>query len=160
GGGTGASASLAGRVRRDRRRPMRLLHPRHPDERARVARPQSPSHARRDRSRTVRQSLPLHGLYEDLRGRRARGRPLARACRGGWSAVTKKDRQKPSGAPSIPPNRMMPSEERLAPPRWEGGRATAPGGGFSVIGKRNRKVEGLAKVTGQAIYADDLRLPR
>ena len=31
---------------------------------------------------------------------------------------------------------------------------------FSVIGKRNRKVEGRRKVTGQALYTDDLVLPR
>jgi len=67
---------------------------------------------------------------------------------------------KKPGAPTVPPNRQMPSEERLTPPRWEGGRTDAPGGAFAVIGKRNRKVEGLAKATGQAIYADDIRLPR
>jgi 4-hydroxybenzoyl-CoA reductase alpha subunit len=55
---------------------------------------------------------------------------------------------------------MMPSEERLKPPDWPGGRTEAPHRTFTVIGKRNRKVEGLAKVTGQAIYADDIRLPR
>jgi 4-hydroxybenzoyl-CoA reductase alpha subunit len=31
---------------------------------------------------------------------------------------------------------------------------------FAVIGKRNRKVEGRRKVTGQAVYTDDLVLPR
>jgi 4-hydroxybenzoyl-CoA reductase alpha subunit len=55
---------------------------------------------------------------------------------------------------------MMPAEQRLTPPAWPGGRADAPGGEFHVIGKRNRKVEGLAKVTGRAIYADDIALPR
>ena len=39
-----------------------------------------------------------------------------------------------------------------APPR--------PETGFSVIGKRNRKVEGRKKVTGMAVYADDLVFPR
>ena len=34
----------------------------------------------------------------------------------------------------------------------------APNGEFTVIGQRNRKVEGLAKVTGRAVYADDLVL--
>ena len=61
---------------------------------------------------------------------------------------------------SVPEGRDMPSEERLLPPRWPEGRAEPPGAGFSIIGKRNRKVEGLAKATGQAIYADDIRLPR
>jgi 4-hydroxybenzoyl-CoA reductase subunit alpha len=60
----------------------------------------------------------------------------------------------------IPAGRRMPSEERLSPPVWPEGRSGPPFGEFSVIGKRNRKVEGLAKVTGQAIYADDLTLPR
>ncbi|MEM7310139.1 MAG: molybdopterin cofactor-binding domain-containing protein [Planctomycetota bacterium] len=32
-------------------------------------------------------------------------------------------------------------------------------GGFQVIGKAHRKSDGLAKATGQAIYADDLQLP-
>lgn len=61
---------------------------------------------------------------------------------------------------SIRAGRLMPAEERLTPPAWPEGRTAAPGGRFSVIGKRNRKVEGLAKATGQAIYADDIRLPR
>ena len=64
------------------------------------------------------------------------------------------------GTPAIPADRMMPAEKRLTPPAWPGGRANAPGGEFHVIGKRNRKVEGLAKVTGRAIYADDIALPR
>ena len=66
----------------------------------------------------------------------------------------------PPGTPAIPADRMMPAEQRLTPPAWPGGRADAPGGEFHVIGKRNRKVEGLAKVTGRAIYADDIALPR
>jgi 4-hydroxybenzoyl-CoA reductase subunit alpha len=61
---------------------------------------------------------------------------------------------------TVPSGRMMPSEQRLTPPAWGGGRTDPPNGSFSVIGKRNRKVEGLAKATGQAIYADDIRLPR
>ena len=64
------------------------------------------------------------------------------------------------GAPEVPEGRDMPSERRLEPPRWPGGRAAPPNGAFSVIGKRNRKVEGLAKVTGRALYADDITLPR
>jgi 4-hydroxybenzoyl-CoA reductase alpha subunit len=55
---------------------------------------------------------------------------------------------------------MMPSEQRLTPPAWPEGRSGAPHGSFSVIGKRNRKVEGLDKVTGRAIYTDDIALPR
>ena len=31
---------------------------------------------------------------------------------------------------------------------------------FSVIGKPLPKVDGLRKATGQAVYADDLNLPR
>jgi 4-hydroxybenzoyl-CoA reductase subunit alpha len=60
----------------------------------------------------------------------------------------------------VPPGRLMPKDERLEPPVWIGGRSAAPNGEFAVIGKRNRKIEGLAKVTGRAIYADDLVLPR
>jgi len=33
------------------------------------------------------------------------------------------------------------------------------GDGFKVVGKSHRKVDGLAKATGQAIYADDIQLP-
>ena len=62
---------------------------------------------------------------------------------------------------AVPKGRTMPREDRLAPPKWEGGRTDPPNGDrFSTIGRRNRKVEGLAKVTGRAIYADDLVLPR
>ncbi len=52
--------------------------------------------------------------------------------------------------------------DRLAPPQWPGGRRDAPNPDaiFRVIGRRNRKVEGLSKVTGRAIYTDDIVLPR
>jgi len=60
----------------------------------------------------------------------------------------------------IPAGRIMPHEDRLTPPAWPGGRAAAPNRTFRVIGRRNRKIEGLAKVTGRAIYADDIALPR
>jgi 4-hydroxybenzoyl-CoA reductase alpha subunit len=66
----------------------------------------------------------------------------------------------PADGQEIPAGRLMPDERRLEPPRWPGGRSGAPNGAFSVIGKRNRKIEGLAKVTGRAIYADDIALPR
>ena len=35
----------------------------------------------------------------------------------------------------------------------------APWGEFQVVGKPNRKVDGLAKATGAALYADDIALP-
>src|SRR5215831_2043263 len=60
----------------------------------------------------------------------------------------------------IPSDRIMPDDQRLEPPQWPGGRSAPPPRGFAVIGKRNRKIEGLAKATGQALYADDLALPR
>jgi 4-hydroxybenzoyl-CoA reductase subunit alpha len=60
----------------------------------------------------------------------------------------------------IPEGRIMPGDRRLVPPVWEGGRSRPPERSFSVIGKRNRKIEGIAKVTGRAIYADDIALPR
>jgi 4-hydroxybenzoyl-CoA reductase alpha subunit len=61
---------------------------------------------------------------------------------------------------AVPQGRTMPREDRLRPPEWQGGRSAAPNGEFRVVGRRNRKVEGLAKVTGRAVYADDLVLPR
>ena len=69
-------------------------------------------------------------------------------------------RARDPGSMEIPAGRQMPDEERLTPPRWPTGRSVPPNGAFTTIGKRNRKVEGLAKVTGQAIYADDITLPR
>ena len=35
----------------------------------------------------------------------------------------------------------------------------APWGDFQIVGKRNRKVDSLAKATGEAIYTDDIALP-
>ena len=77
---------------------------------------------------------------------------------------------KPSGATTstaaapgmaVPAGREMPSTDRLSPPEWEGGRTGPPNGGrFHTIGRRNRKLEGLAKVTGRAVFADDITLPR
>ena len=67
----------------------------------------------------------------------------------------------PTPGMAIPKGRQMPGEERLTPPAWEGGRKVPPNGdAFHVIGQRSRKLEGLAKVTGRAIYADDISLPR
>ena len=66
----------------------------------------------------------------------------------------------PPEAMAIPAGRTMPREQRLTPPAWPGGRAAPPEREFQVIGKRNRKIEGLAKVTGRAIYTDDITLPR
>ncbi|MEY4070027.1 MAG: hypothetical protein RL721_641 [Candidatus Eisenbacteria bacterium] len=71
------------------------------------------------------------------------------------------DREAPKPGMAIPAGRVMPKAERLSPPIWEGGRTDPPNGdAFHTIGKRNRKVEGLAKLTGRAVYADDLTLPR
>jgi 4-hydroxybenzoyl-CoA reductase subunit alpha len=61
---------------------------------------------------------------------------------------------------AIPAGRSMPRDDRLTPPEWPGGRAAPPDRAFHVVGRRNRKIEGLAKVTGRAIYADDITLPR
>jgi len=69
------------------------------------------------------------------------------------------DRAKPEMA--IPEGREMPRDQRLTPPAWERGRSSPPNGdAFHTIGQRSRKLEGLAKVTGRAIYADDISLPR
>ena len=62
---------------------------------------------------------------------------------------------------AIPAGRQMPKAARLKPPAWEHGRTGPPNGGeFHTIGQRNRKLEGLAKVSGRAVYADDITLPR
>ncbi|MGH7725177.1 MAG: xanthine dehydrogenase family protein molybdopterin-binding subunit [Candidatus Eiseniibacteriota bacterium] len=56
-----------------------------------------------------------------------------------------------STRPVEPVRRETPASP-ASPPR--------PEAGFSVVGKRNRKVEGRSKVTGQAVFADDLTFPR
>jgi 4-hydroxybenzoyl-CoA reductase alpha subunit len=62
---------------------------------------------------------------------------------------------------AVPEGRSMPKDERLRPPAWAGGRTGPPNGDrFHTIGTRQRKVEGLLKVTGRAVYADDIVLPR
>ena len=62
---------------------------------------------------------------------------------------------------AIPERRQMPKAARLTPPAWEAGRTGPPNGTeFHTIGQRNRKLEGLLKVSGRAIYADDITLPR
>ena len=86
--------------------------------------------------------------------------------------MTKRARKSPApGAPAapapaasgmaIPEGRQMPKAARLTPPAWEAGRTGPPNGTeFHTIGQRNRKLEGLLKVSGRAIYADDITLPR
>lgn len=59
----------------------------------------------------------------------------------------------------VPAGRSMPVDERLRPPVWPEGRAAAPHGEFHVVGKRQRRIEGMAKLTGRALYADDLTRP-
>jgi 4-hydroxybenzoyl-CoA reductase alpha subunit len=71
----------------------------------------------------------------------------------------------PQTSPAIAPPPPAPADAplpRLVPPAWPGGRREAPNPdrAFRVVGQRNRKVEGLAKVTGRAVYADDIALPR
>ncbi len=67
----------------------------------------------------------------------------------------------PAAGMAIPAGRQMPKAARLQPPTWEHGRTGPPNGGeFHTIGQRNRKLEGLAKVSGRAVYADDITLPR
>ena len=36
----------------------------------------------------------------------------------------------------------------------------APWEEFRVVGKSHRKIDGVAKATGEAVYADDIQLPR
>ena len=109
--------------------------------------------ARRDRARALRQPVPLHRLHEDLRGGRAGGARAARARRGAREPARRDERRRRDRdrAGDGDPRRAARcrSEERLTPPAWperaHRRRRTAT---FRVIGKRNRKVEGLAKVTG------------
>src|SRR3989442_4128870 len=145
---------------------MRLLRPRHPEERAGAAAEESAGERGRDCAGAVGKPVPLHRVHQDLRRGRAggggdAGRVMSRKPAGSPGSEPSLAGDAPAAAPASPPvpaDRMMPAERRLEPPRWPGGRARPPGREFNVIGKRNRKVEGLSNVTGRAIYADDITL--
>ena len=74
----GRAVAGAGRLLRDARHAMRLLHAGHDPDRACAARRQSEADARGDRRGDLRQYLPLHRLCADRRGDRARRRAHAR----------------------------------------------------------------------------------
>src|SRR5262245_24177140 len=160
----GPASSAPGRDRSHRWGAVRLLHSRNPDERVGAARAAARPEPPGDRRGALGEPVPLHRLYQDLRGRGAGRRRAARARRRRGRPMTpEQPRRAGEGAKpgmEIPSDRIMPGEQRLEPPHWPGGRAAPPQRPFSVIGKRNRKIEGLAKATGQALYADDLVLPR
>ncbi len=93
------------------------------------------------------QPLPLHRLHPDHRRGRGGGRP-ARGERARRAAHHR------GRAVNTPPKSSR------------GGVITTPGGvaaarpATSVVGRRLRKLDGLKKATGEAIYADDIQLPR
>ena len=74
----GRAVADAGRVLRNPRHAMRLLHAGDDPCRACAAVEKSAADARGDRRRHLRQHLPLHRLCADRRGHRARGRAHAR----------------------------------------------------------------------------------
>ena len=76
--GAGRAVAAAGRVLRDPRHAVRLLHAGDDPRRARAAVEKSVADARGDRRRHLRQHLPLHRLCPDRRGDRARRRAHAR----------------------------------------------------------------------------------
>ena len=55
--------------------PVRILHARDPADRPGPARPDAAARPRRDPGRARREPVPLHGVHEDPRRRRARRRP-------------------------------------------------------------------------------------
>src|SRR5215831_583269 len=157
------TSSAPGRHRPHRRCAVWVLHAGHSHERLGPARAEARSQPPGDRRGALGESVPVHRLHQDLRGRGAGRGGAARARRGGGGAMKPPDPRRVAGARpdmEIPSDRIMPGDERLEPPQWPGGRSAPPPRGFAVIGKRNRKIEGLAKATGQALYADDLALPR
>src|SRR5262249_36466950 len=94
--------------------------------------------ARSDQGCARRQPLPLHGVRQDLRGRRARrGMDARRGC----------------AAPQGVALRSRLRRER-APPGAEVVKKTR------VVGRPYTKVDGPSKVTGQTRFADDVMLPR
>ena len=96
-----------------------------------------------------------------MTGRKPRPKQMAAPRKTARRAATVRPDPPPTPGMAIPAGRQMPQDARLTPPVHEAGRTGPPNGdAFHTIGKRNRKVEGLAKVTGRAIYADDIALPR
>src|SRR5439155_24712099 len=156
------AAPAPGRLRPRGRRPVWLLHAGDLDERLGAAGEEPAAEPGRDRAGAVGEPVPLHRLHQDLRRGRAGGgadggRAMSRRPAGNSGPDPSLAGNTPASAPGSPDPaapgarpaaRMMPAERRLEPPRWPGGRARSPGREFNVIGKRNRKVEGLAKVTG------------
>src|SRR2546428_12288091 len=67
------AAPTAIRVRRSRRGTVRLLHPRHPDDRESPARKRTKPKPREDQGSDLGQPVPLHGLPTDLRIDRGSG---------------------------------------------------------------------------------------
>src|SRR5262245_7280393 len=136
--------SPAGRLRRSRRRPVRVLHARVPgDGEGAAGRPSAPD-ARRDPRGALRESVPLHGLSADLRGRRSSHRTWRRVSAEAFARRRLRRRSRDCGTPAR---------------RREGsGRAT--GAAMRIIGTSRRRVDARAKVTGQTRFADDLLLPR
>ncbi len=65
-------ASPPGNLRRTRRGPVRLLHPRHAPLGRRSSRSSPPAHPRPGKRSPRRKPLPLHRLHQNLRGRRGR----------------------------------------------------------------------------------------
>jgi len=57
----------------------------------------------------------------------------------------------------VPANRSDPLVHERSPNRIHG--PEAPNGRFEVVGKRQRKVDGAGKATGETVYTDDVFLP-
>src|SRR6185436_5514208 len=87
--------------------------------------------------------------------RSARRSPEISAAAPATSRSSRRSSWRPSGSGTRP--RSRPTRCSVASDPKRGG---GPDGGFTVVGKSIRKVDGLAKCAGQTKFADDLVLPR
>src|SRR6266508_2522380 len=120
------AASAAAGVRRARGGAVRVLHARDPALSEVAARGEPTPDSRRDPRSAGRKPLPVHRLHQDPRGRRA-------CCR--EDAMSDRPHPAPSG-PTSP--------------------ASGEVNSLRVVGKRLSKVDAATKVTGRAVYADDM----
>src|SRR5439155_14824179 len=149
-------------VRRARRRPVRLLHAGHPRHREGAPRRPADPHPPGDQGSARGQPLPLHGLHEDPRRRRARvaqTRPQRVDLPDRRAPEAR--RRRPDGKRDRPqrvdfPERRAPEARRRRPD----GKSDMTKQDFSIIGQPLPKIDAWAKVVGETKYADDFFLPR
>src|SRR5207253_3101098 len=122
------------RVRRLRRAAVRILPAGNDALGTGALEPVSAAVAAADQGGAEREPLPLHGIYENLRGGPGRGGDAR-------DGLARAGRVRARGG------------ERFGGARREGDRAVS-------IGDRFPKVDGPAKADGSGLYTDDISFPR